>query len=188
MFTNKHAGNERPCAQYFGQFSMTQLARVDWRWRSLEDFSPHGSFPGDRLAHDGEADALRARVRCSPPPKSSWCRELRHLRSEGMRQYWGCRWVASPEKRTIGATEGDGLTETFQLRVVSLILRNTRVRAMANRVYLVASGDLRPSANQMCWPAQKAMEEALETSVRQFGWEICRAPPVPTHQGARFHR
>ena len=55
---------------------------------------------------------------------------------------------------------------------------------MANCLYLVASGDLRSSANQMCWPAQNAMEEALKTSVRQFGWEICRAHPFqPNRHG-----
>ena len=30
-----------------------------------------------------------------------------------------------------------------------------------NQVLLVASGDLRPSANQKCWPAQQEMEQAL---------------------------
>ena len=34
-------------------------------------------------------------------------------------------------------------------------------RLAKKNVYLVASGDLRLSANQKCWPAQKAMEDAL---------------------------
>ena len=29
------------------------------------------------------------------------------------------------------------------------------------KILLVANGDLRPSANKKCWPAQAAMEEAL---------------------------
>ncbi len=48
---------------------------------------------------------------------------------------------------------------------------------MPNPVYLVASGDLRLSANQLCWPAQAAMEVALATAVTKFGFEIKRAHP-----------
>jgi hypothetical protein len=44
-------------------------------------------------------------------------------------------------------------------------------------VYLVASGDLRPSANQMCWPAQRAMEEGLTAAVASFGFAVRRAHP-----------
>ncbi len=33
------------------------------------------------------------------------------------------------------------------------------------QVYLVASGDLRLSANRVCWPAQKEMEDALVRAV-----------------------
>ena len=40
---------------------------------------------------------------------------------------------------------------------------------------LVASGDLRLSANQTCWPAQKAMEEALGRAVKAEGYEVKRA-------------
>jgi hypothetical protein len=46
---------------------------------------------------------------------------------------------------------------------------------MSSIIYLVASGDLRPSANQMCWPAQKNMEEALTAAVTSFGFEVRRA-------------
>ena len=45
-------------------------------------------------------------------------------------------------------------------------------------VLLVASGDLRLSANQVCWPAQKAMEEALTAAVTAEGGQIERAHPV----------
>ena len=40
---------------------------------------------------------------------------------------------------------------------------------------LVASGDLRLSANQVCWPAQAAMEETLTRSLRAEGWTVRRA-------------
>ena len=42
-------------------------------------------------------------------------------------------------------------------------------------VYLVASGDLRLSANQTCWPAQLALEARLEAALERFGWKIIRA-------------
>jgi len=44
-------------------------------------------------------------------------------------------------------------------------------------VLLVASGDLRASANQVCWPAQRAMESALGAAVARFGHRIVRAHP-----------
>jgi hypothetical protein len=43
------------------------------------------------------------------------------------------------------------------------------------QVYLVASGDLRLSANQKCWPAQKEMEEALTRAVEAEGFAVVRA-------------
>src|SRR5687768_17396598 len=42
-------------------------------------------------------------------------------------------------------------------------------------IQLVASGDLRLSANQTCWPAQKAMEDALARAVKAESFEIKRA-------------
>ncbi len=51
------------------------------------------------------------------------------------------------------------------------------VKAKKKQVFLVASGDLRLSANQVCWPAQHAMEEALGEAVREAGYELVRAHP-----------
>lgn len=45
------------------------------------------------------------------------------------------------------------------------------------QVLLVASGDLRLAANQNCWPAQQAMEEALGDVVARLGYELVRAHP-----------
>ena len=42
---------------------------------------------------------------------------------------------------------------------------------------LVASGDLRLSANQTCWPAQAAMEAKLVTAFEAEGWVIMRGHP-----------
>ncbi len=43
---------------------------------------------------------------------------------------------------------------------------------------LIASGDLRLSANRVCWPAQKAMEAALTKAFAGEGWKIQRAHGV----------
>ena len=43
------------------------------------------------------------------------------------------------------------------------------------QVLLVASGDLRLSANQVCWRAQKEMEDALGKAVAEAGYELVRA-------------
>lgn len=47
----------------------------------------------------------------------------------------------------------------------------------AKTVYLVASGDLRLSANQVCWPAQAAMEAALTKALTAAGATVVRAHP-----------
>ena len=44
-------------------------------------------------------------------------------------------------------------------------------------VYLVASGDLRLSANQTCWAAQEAMEKQIFDAVKREGVSIKRAHP-----------
>ena len=57
---------------------------------------------------------------------------------------------------------------------------------MPGKVLLVASGDLRPSANAMCWPAQAAMEQQLCDAVRACGGEIERAHPYDPAQQHGF--
>ena len=57
---------------------------------------------------------------------------------------------------------------------------------MSSSVFLVASGDLRLSANQMCWPAQQAAENALTHAVQQFGYSVVRAHPVNPEKGHGF--
>ena len=53
-------------------------------------------------------------------------------------------------------------------------------------VQLVASGDLRLSANQTCWPAQAAMEEALGAALKAEGWEVKRAHALDTSKKHGF--
>jgi L-fucose isomerase-like protein len=48
----------------------------------------------------------------------------------------------------------------------------------SNQVLLVASGDLRLSANQVCWPAQAEMEQSLAAALKAEGFELVRAHAV----------
>jgi hypothetical protein len=47
----------------------------------------------------------------------------------------------------------------------------------AKEVLLIASGDLRQSANQMCWPAQAEMEAKLAKAFEEEGFSLRRAHP-----------
>ena len=51
---------------------------------------------------------------------------------------------------------------------------------------LITSGDLRESANQACWPAQKAFEEKLTTAFARQGVHLRRAFPVSPVTGHGF--
>jgi hypothetical protein len=46
---------------------------------------------------------------------------------------------------------------------------------MSESIYLVASGDLRLSANQKCWPAQERVEQAVISAVQREGRQVVRA-------------
>jgi hypothetical protein len=49
---------------------------------------------------------------------------------------------------------------------------------MSKSVVMIASGDLRLSANRVCWPAQQQVEEAVTRTVESFGFELKRGHPV----------
>ena len=54
----------------------------------------------------------------------------------------------------------------------------TKIPKVAKKqVLLAASGDLRLSANQTCWPKQKEMEDLLTKAVAEAGYELVRAHP-----------
>jgi hypothetical protein len=55
-----------------------------------------------------------------------------------------------------------------------------------NQVQLVASGDLRLSANQKCWPAQRDMEQRLSSAIAAAGYEVVRAHPYKEDAGHGF--
>jgi hypothetical protein len=48
-------------------------------------------------------------------------------------------------------------------------------RPAENEVLLITSGDLRLSANQVCWPAQRDMEEKLTAAFAHKGFKLVRA-------------
>ena len=48
---------------------------------------------------------------------------------------------------------------------------------MTQPIYMIASGDLRLSANQVCWAAQDAAEKAVVAAVEREGGKIKRAHP-----------
>ncbi len=58
--------------------------------------------------------------------------------------------------------------------------------AKSKTILLVASGDLRSSANEVCWPAQHAMEQALTAAVAELGGKVVRAHPYKPAQKHGF--
>ena len=58
--------------------------------------------------------------------------------------------------------------------------------AKSKTVLLVANGDLRQSANEVCWPAQQAMEKALAAAVAKLGFKLVRAHPYKPAQKHGF--
>jgi hypothetical protein len=63
----------------------------------------------------------------------------------------------------------------YEENILMAGLGNERTKPAADEVLLVTSGDLRLSANQVCWPAQKDMEEKLTAAFAQQGIKLIRA-------------
>jgi hypothetical protein len=55
-----------------------------------------------------------------------------------------------------------------------------------NEVLLVTSGDLRLAANQVCWPAQKDLEERLTAAFADSGYKLIRTHPYNEAEGHGF--
>ena len=53
-------------------------------------------------------------------------------------------------------------------------------------VYTIASGDLRPTANVICWPMQQKLEADLGAAVTELGWAVRRGHPVDEQAGHGF--
>ena len=45
----------------------------------------------------------------------------------------------------------------------------------AKQVYILANGDLRLSANRVCWKEQSRMEQVLSKAIKEEGWSVIRA-------------
>ncbi|MGD0298057.1 MAG: fucose isomerase [Bryobacteraceae bacterium] len=57
---------------------------------------------------------------------------------------------------------------------------------MSEPVFLIASGDLRLSANQKCWPAQESVEASVIAAIRGAGREVKRGHPFDPAKGHGF--
>ena len=68
--------------------------------------------------------------------------------------------------------------------VLPTIVKPTRIAK--HQILLVASGDVRLSANQKCWPEQEKMEIALGTVLGDLGYELVRAHPYKEDEGHGF--
>jgi hypothetical protein len=53
-------------------------------------------------------------------------------------------------------------------------------------VVMIASGDLRRSANKMCWPEQAAVESALTRAIEAQGYAVERGHPFDSDKGHGF--
>lgn len=53
-------------------------------------------------------------------------------------------------------------------------------------VYVIASGDLRPTANVKCWPVQEELERDVNAAVESFGWSVVRGHPYDAGAGHGF--
>jgi len=58
--------------------------------------------------------------------------------------------------------------------------------APARTAYLVASGDLRESANTAGWPTQVELERVVTSALEENGWTVTRANPVDPETGHGF--
>ena len=53
-------------------------------------------------------------------------------------------------------------------------------------VTIIASGDLRLSANQTCWPEQESVEATVAQTIRSSGYDVARGHPVDAKKGHGF--
>ncbi|MCB0912992.1 MAG: hypothetical protein KDB60_15385, partial [Propionibacteriaceae bacterium] len=62
----------------------------------------------------------------------------------------------------------------------------TKPAAAPNTVYIVASGDLRTTANQKTWPMQQQVEGEFSAALGELGWQTTRAHGVDEAKGHGF--
>ena len=59
-------------------------------------------------------------------------------------------------------------------------------KSYQNEVLIIASGDLRLSANQSCWAAQQEMESQLSSALEKQGWKVKRAHSFDSQKNHGF--
>ena len=137
------------------------------------------------------SNAVPARV---PTPKMMRCRLERRPPLRGLSAMGSTRLVYATAARaghSAGAGKGRlqyarsgpcdrrGLTErSFETALACIAVSRgdfATIKAMANEILLVANGDLRLSANRMCWPAQRDMESKLTAAIEGAGGSVRRA-------------
>ncbi len=57
---------------------------------------------------------------------------------------------------------------------------------LENDIWLIASGDLRPTANRQCWTAQSELEQSFSRAVEKCGYRVHRAHPFDAQRGHGF--
>jgi len=62
----------------------------------------------------------------------------------------------------------------------------TRPRLAPRTVYLIASGDLRESANAAGWGTQAKVEQQIASAVEELGWSVARANDIDPNTGHGF--
>jgi hypothetical protein len=65
--------------------------------------------------------------------------------------------------------------------------KTTVPKLKKNQVQLIASGDLRLSANQVCWPAQEQMEATLTAALQGGRLRTDPRPQIRSDRPARLH-
>ena len=58
---------------------------------------------------------------------------------------------------------------------IFLLYMSCSQKLKAKQVYILANGDLRLSANRVCWKEQSRMEQVLSKAIKEEGWSVIRA-------------
>src|SRR5258705_12442959 len=78
------------------------------------------------------------------------------------------------------------MTLAPKVRVPMLFTHEGKSTNPMNTVYLVANGDLRLAANQICEPAQAAMEKGLVAAIQKEEFFLKRGHPFDEKKGHGF--
>ena len=91
-----------------------------------------------------------------------------------------------PPVKTGTLTLSNHRSETIAMCAYAVPKMSKPSKLGKKQVLLVASGDLRLSANQKCWPAQHEMEQALMRACAEEGYEVVRAHPYKADEQHGF--